>query len=84
MASDVPRRGHRRRHLATAARFGGGGGPEDDVPRQGQPRSTPGSPATAAIVLATLVLALALSAAAVYQVLEEYRLLGTWLASLGR
>lgn len=38
---------------------------------------------TTAIVLGTLLLALALSAAAVYQVLEEYRLLGTWLVQPG-
>jgi signal transduction histidine kinase len=36
-------------------------------------------PTTAWLVLGTLFLALLLSAAAVYQVLEEYRLLGTWL-----
>ncbi len=41
-------------------------------------------PTTAAIVLVTLLLALMLSAAAVYQVLEEYRLLGTWLAQPDR
>src|SRR5512135_884575 len=40
-------------------------------------------PTTAAIVLGTLLLALALGAAAVYQVLEEYRLLGTWLIPPG-
>ncbi len=36
-------------------------------------------PTTTAIVLLSLLLALALSAAAVYQVLQEYRLLGNWL-----
>ena len=40
-------------------------------------------PVTAVIVLAALVLAFALSVAAVYQVLEEYRLLGAWLARPG-
>ena len=35
---------------------------------------------TVAIVLATLLLALALCAMAVFQVLEEYRMLGVWLA----
>ena len=47
-------------------------------------RPGPGSfgriPVTAAIVFVTLLLALALSAAAVYQVFEEHRLLGTWLS----
>ncbi|MGP0066586.1 MAG: two-component system sensor histidine kinase NtrB [Isosphaeraceae bacterium] len=38
---------------------------------------------TAVIVLGTLLLALTLSAAAVYQVFEERRLLGTWLAQVG-
>ncbi|MGZ3316774.1 MAG: hypothetical protein ACXU95_05670 [Isosphaeraceae bacterium] len=37
-------------------------------------------PITVAIVLATLLLALALCATAVLQVLEEYRMLGGWLA----
>jgi signal transduction histidine kinase len=37
-------------------------------------------PITVAIVLTTLVLALALSATAVFQVLDEYRMLGRWLA----
>src|SRR5262245_61217764 len=37
-------------------------------------------PMTAAVVLGTLLLALALSAAAVYQVFHEHRLLGGWLA----
>jgi two-component system, NtrC family, sensor histidine kinase HydH len=36
-------------------------------------------PITVAIVLATLLLALALCAMAVFQVLEEYRMLGEWL-----
>ena len=40
-------------------------------------------PGSAAIVLTTLVLASVLSVAAVYQVLEEYRLLGDWLGSSG-
>jgi hypothetical protein len=40
-------------------------------------------PMTAAIVVAALVVAFALSAAAVYQVFEEYRLLGSWLARPG-
>jgi PAS domain S-box-containing protein len=40
-------------------------------------------PITVAIVLATLVLALALSATAVFQVLDEYRLLGDWLSRPG-
>jgi two-component system, NtrC family, sensor histidine kinase HydH len=40
-------------------------------------------PSSAAIVLTTLVLASVLSLAAVFQVLEEYRLLGDWLASSG-
>jgi two-component system, NtrC family, sensor histidine kinase HydH len=40
-------------------------------------------PTTAVIVLGTLLLALVLSAAAVYQVLAEYRLLGTWLVQPG-
>src|SRR5262245_54900696 len=40
-------------------------------------------PATAAIVLATLVLALVLCVTAVVQVLDEYRLLGDWLARPG-
>ena len=40
-------------------------------------------PITVAIVLATLLLALALSATAVFQVFEEYRLLGDWLARPG-
>jgi PAS domain-containing protein len=39
--------------------------------------------ATAMIVVLTLILALALSAAAVYQVFEEYHLLGGWLARPG-
>jgi signal transduction histidine kinase len=38
---------------------------------------------TTVMVLGTLLLALVLSAAAVYQVLEEYRLLGTWLVQPG-
>ena len=38
---------------------------------------------TAVIVVVTLVLALVLNGAAVYQVLEEYQLLGTWLALPG-
>lgn len=37
-------------------------------------------PLTAAIVFVTLLLALVLSAAAVYQVLQEHRLLGDWLS----
>ncbi len=37
-------------------------------------------PITVAIVLATLLLALALCAMAVFQVLDEYRMLGEWLA----
>ncbi len=37
-------------------------------------------PITVAIVLATLLLALALCAMAVFQVLDEYRMLGAWLA----
>jgi two-component system nitrogen regulation sensor histidine kinase GlnL len=37
-------------------------------------------PITVAIVLSTLLLALALSAAAVFQVFVEYRMLGQWLA----
>ncbi|MGZ3472245.1 MAG: hypothetical protein ACXVA6_19930 [Isosphaeraceae bacterium] len=37
-------------------------------------------PITVAIVLATLLLALALCAMAVFQVLDEYRMLGGWLA----
>ena len=37
-------------------------------------------PITVAIVLATLVLALVLSATAVFQVLDEYRMLGEWLS----
>ena len=36
-------------------------------------------PVTAAILTIALIMAFALSASAVYQVLEEYRLLGTWL-----
>jgi two-component system sensor histidine kinase HydH len=40
-------------------------------------------PITVAIVLATLVLALVLSATAVFQVLDEYRLLGDWLSRPG-
>ena len=36
-------------------------------------------PMTVAIVFVTLILALSLSAAAVYQVFEEHRMLGTWL-----
>jgi two-component system, NtrC family, sensor histidine kinase HydH len=40
-------------------------------------------PLTAAIVVAALLLAFAMSAAAVYQVLEEYRLLGSWLSRPG-
>jgi hypothetical protein len=40
-------------------------------------------PLTAAILLAALVMAFTLSASAVYQVLEEYDLLGTWLARGG-
>jgi two-component system, NtrC family, sensor histidine kinase HydH len=40
-------------------------------------------PITVGIVLATLVLALALSATAVVQVYEEYRLLGAWLSRPG-
>jgi two-component system, NtrC family, sensor histidine kinase HydH len=39
--------------------------------------------ATAVIVVVTLLLALILSGTAVYQVLEEYRLLGAWLATPG-
>lgn len=39
--------------------------------------------ATAVIVVVMLFLALALSAAAVYQVFEEYRLVGGWLAGAG-
>ena len=53
----------------------------------GAGRPGPGSfgriPLTVAIVFVTLLLALALSAAAVYQVFEEYRLLGTWLSRPG-
>ena len=37
-------------------------------------------PITVAIVLATLLLALALCAMSVFQVLEEHRMLGAWLA----
>jgi PAS domain-containing protein len=37
------------------------------------------TPMTAAILTVALALAFALSAAAVYQVLDEYRLLGSWL-----
>src|SRR4051812_49102053 len=37
-------------------------------------------PTTAAIVFGTLLLALALCAAAVYQVFQEYHLLGAWVA----
>jgi two-component system nitrogen regulation sensor histidine kinase GlnL len=40
-------------------------------------------PVTVAIVLATLLVAFALSAMAVFQVLEEYRLLGDWLVRPG-
>ena len=40
-------------------------------------------PITVAIVLATLLLALALSVTAVFQVLDEYRMLGDWLARPG-
>jgi two-component system sensor histidine kinase HydH len=40
-------------------------------------------PVTAAIVLATLVLALVLCVTAVVQVLDEYRLLGNWLSRPG-
>jgi two-component system, NtrC family, sensor histidine kinase HydH len=49
----------------------------------GAERPAPGTlsriPLTVAIVFATLLLALVLSAAAVYQVFEEHRLLGGWL-----
>src|SRR4051812_40167926 len=40
-------------------------------------------PLTVAIVLTTLALALVLSATAVFQVFEEYRLLGSWLSRAG-
>jgi hypothetical protein len=40
-------------------------------------------PFTAVIVLATLLLALALSMMAAFQVLQEYRMLGEWLTRLG-
>jgi two-component system, NtrC family, sensor histidine kinase HydH len=40
-------------------------------------------PTTAAVVLGSLILAFALNAAAVYQVLEEYQLLSTWVDRAG-
>jgi hypothetical protein len=43
----------------------------------------PRAPITVVIVLATLLLALALSLMAAFQVLEEYRMLGEWLPRRG-
>ena len=64
-----------------------GEGPDDpDVlgaARPG-PQSFSRIPMTVAIVFGTLLLAIALSAAAVYQVLQEHRLLSVWLARPAR
>src|SRR5437868_6234072 len=58
--------------------------PGDDQGVLGAGRPGPGSfsrmPMTAALVFGTLLLALALCAAAVYQVFHEYHLLGAWVA----
>src|SRR5437879_3742447 len=59
-----------------------GGVPEDrGVLGQGRPgtESSGRLPLSAAIVFATLLLAVVLSGAAVYQVFSEYHLLGDWL-----